>query len=85
MPKGEGAASDQELPYTMGDASVAVDKALAMTLTDVMSRRLRATFHDEPATLKAAPGVAKRAAAELGLDEQWIADQLPNLEELASS
>lgn len=85
LPKGEGAALDIELPYTMGDAESAVREEMAMTLTDVMSRRLRATFLDESATLKAAPEVAKMMAAELGRDDQWITEQLAILKEFAPS
>ncbi len=83
--KSEGAALGEELPYTMGDAVAAVREEMAMTLTDVLSRRLRATFLDEAATLAAAPEVAAMMATELGRDDQWVSEQLALLKELAPS
>ncbi len=85
LPGGSGAALDAELPYSMADAEVTVREEMAMTLTDVMSRRLRATFLDEAATLKVAPAVAKMMATELGRDDQWTADQIEALKVLAPS
>jgi len=85
LPESEGEALSSDLLYTMGDAVAAVREEMAMTLTDVMSRRLRATFLDEAATLSVAPEVAKMMAAELGRDEEWEKAQLSVLLEQAPS
>ncbi|WP_438846457.1 glycerol-3-phosphate dehydrogenase C-terminal domain-containing protein, partial [Asticcacaulis taihuensis] len=56
----------------------------ALTVEDVLARRLRALFLDAAASLAMAPRVAEILAEELGRDEQWQAAQVRTFEDLAT-
>jgi len=57
---------------------------MALTVEDVLARRLRILFLDTRASLEMAPKVAKIMAVELEKDERWIADQLALYTEIAA-
>ncbi|HQW29249.1 MAG TPA: glycerol-3-phosphate dehydrogenase/oxidase [Verrucomicrobiales bacterium] len=75
VPEAGGALLDPDLPYRTGDVERAVEVEMAMTLDDVLSRRLRASFLDEAASRRCAPQVAIKIAAMLGRSEEWAAEQ----------
>jgi glycerol-3-phosphate dehydrogenase len=72
-----------DLPYLKAHVIFAVRHELAMTISDVLSRRTRALLLDAQSALDAAPEVAKLLAAELGKDELWIDQQIQDFTELA--
>ncbi len=72
----DGGSIHPDLPYQWEDVERAVREEMALTLGDVLSRRLRCTFLDEAASIAVAPEVARRMAEWLGESEEWIADEL---------
>lgn len=71
------------LPYRVGQVHWAVQKEMARTVEDVLSRRLRALPLDARAAMEMAPQVARVIAAELGRDEDWEKKQTTHFQELA--
>ena len=69
-------ALDEELPYIMADVAAGVRFEMAMTLSDVLSRRTRSVLLDEKATVRCAEKVARWMAKELGEGEEWVLTQL---------
>jgi len=69
-------ALDDELPYIMADVVAGVRFEMAMTLSDVLSRRTRSLLLDEKATVRCAEKVARWMAKELGEKEEWVQAQL---------
>lgn len=67
---------DPELPDTMAAVDRAVREEMAMTLDDVLSRRLRASFLDEAASLRCARPVAGRMAVLMGKGDDWVEAQV---------
>lgn len=76
---------DPALPYSVADAIHAVRSEMAQTIEDVLSRRTRMLLLNTAAAVRAAPGVAKILASELGRDEAWIAEQVERFEQLAEN
>ncbi len=70
--------------FTMAEVIWAVREEMAMTLEDVLARRVRLLFLDAAAALEAAPAIARVMATELGRDQPWIDAQLHAFRELAS-
>ena len=62
--------------YTAAEVIWAVREEMAVTVEDVLARRLRLLFIDAAASIKAAPAVAGIMASEMGRDEQWEKDQV---------
>ncbi|MCD7938552.1 MAG: glycerol-3-phosphate dehydrogenase/oxidase [Tannerellaceae bacterium] len=60
-----------------------VRKEMAMTVEDVLSRRLRALFMDARASIEMAPQVAALMAKEMGKDEIWQQNEVARYTELA--
>jgi glycerol-3-phosphate dehydrogenase len=58
---------------------------MARTLTDVLSRRLRALTLNARAAVAMAPRVAQLMRAELGRDEAWATQQLRDFNTLAEA
>ena len=54
----------------------AVREEMAMTVEDVLSRRVRLLFVDAREAMAAAPKVAAMMASELGRDQAWIDAQV---------
>ena len=63
-------------PYTKAEVVWAVRKEMAMTVEDVLARRVRLLFLDARAAIEAAPIVARILAFELGKDAIWEEEQL---------
>ncbi len=59
------------LPYFKAQVVWAVQNEMAMTVEDVLARRIRMLFLDAKAAIESAPGVAKLMAKLLNKDEDW--------------
>lgn len=70
--------------YTEAEVIWVTRNEMAMTVEDVLARRLRLLFLDARAAMEAAPLVAKLMARELGKGDQWIDEQVKEFRELAS-
>lgn len=64
------------LPYIKAEVLYAMRREMALTLTDVLSRRTRLVWEDAEHALPVAESVARLMARELGWPEQEIAAQL---------
>lgn len=64
------------LPYIKAEVLYAMRREMALTLTDVLSRRTRLVWEDAGHALPVAESVARLMARELGWTEQEIAAQL---------
>jgi len=71
------------LPYIGAEVVWAVREEMARTLDDVLSRRLRALFLNAKASIEMAPQVATIMAAELGLDDNWITEEVTRFQDFA--
>ncbi|WP_418982917.1 FAD-dependent oxidoreductase [Alistipes sp.] len=71
--------------YTLAEAVWAVREEMALTVEDVLARRVRLLFVDAREAAAAAPKVAAVMARELGRDQAWIDDQVKNFTELVKS
>ena len=69
----------------MAEVVWAVREEMAMTLEDVLARRVRMLFVDAREAMAAAPKVAAVIARELGRDKAWEEEQVKNFTELAKS
>jgi glycerol-3-phosphate dehydrogenase len=72
------------LPYLRAEAVYAVRHEMATTLVDVLVRRTRAHLFDRPATLAAAPAVAKLIGDHLGWDDTEVAREVAEYRALVS-
>ena len=71
--------------YTYAEVLWAVREEMAMTVEDVLSRRVRLLFVDAREAMAAAPKVAQLMAKELGRDQAWIDGQVKDFTELAKT
>jgi glycerol-3-phosphate dehydrogenase len=55
----------------------------ALTVEDVLARRVRALFLDARAAMAMAPAVARLMAGEMGKDENWERAQVDAFREVA--
>lgn len=69
--------------YTAAEVVWAVREEMALTLDDVLARRVRMLFVDAREAKRVARRVAELMAEELGRDEQWIDTQVSEFEALA--
>lgn len=67
---------EKSLDFTVAQVVWAVRKEMAMTLDDVLARRVRALYLDARKSIEIAPAVASIMAKELGKDAQWEAQQV---------
>ena len=58
--------------YTLAEVVWAVREEMALTVEDVLARRVRLLFVDAREAMAAAPKVAETMARELGRDQAWI-------------
>lgn len=72
-----------DFPYIKAQVIWAVRNEMAITVEDVLARRIRLLFLDAHAALQTAPAVAKLMADEMGKDEAWQQDQLKGFTALA--
>jgi glycerol-3-phosphate dehydrogenase len=73
------------LPYRVGQVHWALQREMARTIDDVLSRRLRALFLDAKAAVETAPQVARIMASGLGYDEAWEKKQIADFQKLAGN
>ena len=69
--------------FVKAEIIYAIRYQMAMTLEDILARRIRLLFLDARVAIEAAPIVANIMAKELMKDEAWIADQLKSFNQLA--
>lgn len=69
--------------YTKAQVIWAIQNEMAISIEDVLARRIRLLFLDAHAALEAAPVVAAIMAAALNRDEQWVKDELDHFSALA--
>lgn len=69
--------------YTGAEVVWAVREEMAITVEDILSRRLRATFLDARAAIDIAPKVAFIMAKENGKDSEWEKEQVKEFIDLA--
>lgn len=67
---------DKEFDFTVAQVIWAIRNEMAMTLDDVLARRIRILCLDARKSMEIAPKVARIMAAEMGKDESWIEQQV---------
>ena len=78
-----GERLDGALPFTFAEVVYAVRAEMARTVEDVLSRRTRALLLDAGAARRAAPGVARVMAREMGAPEGWAEAQAAAFDRVA--
>lgn len=73
-----------QLDFTGAEVVWAVREEMAMTVEDVLARRLRAIFLDARSAIEVAPVVASIMAREMGKDKAWEEAQVNNFITLAN-
>jgi len=71
------------LDFTAAEVIWAVREEMAITIEDVLSRRLRALLLDARAAIDIAPQIASLMAKEMGKDEVWEKEQILEFKEIA--
>ncbi|GAB1359270.1 glycerol-3-phosphate dehydrogenase/oxidase [Porphyromonadaceae bacterium] len=71
--------------HTVGEVVWVVRNEMAMTVEDVLARRMRLLFLDARVAIEAAPIVAEILAKELGKSDEWQSEQLNEFRSIASS
>ena len=74
---------DGALPFTFAEVVYAVRAEMARTVEDVLSRRTRALLLDAGAARRAAAGVARVMAKEMGAPEGWAEGQAAAFDRVA--
>ena len=75
----------KDFDFTVGQVVWAVRKEMAVTVDDVLARRIRALFLDAKASIDMAPHVAKIMATELKRDESWEKQQVTEYNDIAKA
>lgn len=70
-------------PFTGAEVVHAVRHEMAVTVEDVLARRVRLLFRDARAAMAAAEAVARIMAKEAGHDEVWVVEQVATFRALA--
>ena len=70
--------------FTVAEVIWAVREEMAVTVEDVLARRVRVLILDARASIEMAPKVAHIMACELGKDETWEKEQVTEFQRLAS-
>ena len=70
--------------FTIAEVLWAVREEMAMTVDDVLARRVRALYLDARASIEVAPKVAHIMAQEFEKNEEWEKEQVKNFTELAN-
>lgn len=71
--------------YTVAEVVWAVREEMALTIEDVLARRVRLLFVDAEEAMAAAPKVAAVMAKELGKDSAWEEEQVKVFREVAGA
>ncbi len=69
--------------YTKAQVIWAIKNEMAVSIEDVLARRIRMLFLDSQAALDTAPLVASMMAAELNKDDEWVKNELAHFSLLA--
>ncbi len=80
-----GERMDEALPFTFAEVIYAVRHEMARTVEDVLSRRTRALLVDARAAYRAATGVARAMAEELGASAAWEKQQVSAFAHIAKT
>jgi glycerol-3-phosphate dehydrogenase len=72
-----------DFPYTMAEVVWAIKEEMAMTLEDVLARRLRLLFLDTRIAMEVAPAVTRLMAIKMGKDAAWEKQQVENFLKIA--
>jgi glycerol-3-phosphate dehydrogenase len=72
-----------DFPYTMAEVVWAIKEEMAMTLEDVLARRLRLLFLDTRIAMEVAPPVARLMAIKMGKDAAWENQQVETFLQIA--
>jgi glycerol-3-phosphate dehydrogenase len=75
----------KDFDFTAGMVVWAVRKEMALTVDDVLARRIRALFLDAMASMEMAPAVAKIMARELKRDQNWEQQQVKEYNDIAKA
>jgi glycerol-3-phosphate dehydrogenase len=70
-------------PYTKAEVKWMVKNEMAITVEDVLARRIRLLFLDAKAAMEAAPVVAAIMKAEMNKPEEWLSGQVESFKKLA--
>jgi len=70
-------------PFTKAEVKWFIENEMAVTLEDIMARRLRMLFLDAEAAMESAPGVAAMLASLTRKSEAWKLQQIDRFTELA--
>lgn len=70
-------------PYTRAEVKWMIVNEMAVSVEDILARRIRLLFLDAGAAIEASPGVAALMAKEMGKDEVWINEQVNAFTKLA--
>ena len=71
--------------YTVAEVIWAVREEMALSVEDVLARRVRLLFLDARVAIEITEQVAEIMANELGRDEQWIQNEISNFKAIASN
>ena len=72
-----------DFPYIMAEVVWAIREEMAMTVEDILARRLRLLFLDTRIAMDVAPAVARLMAGEMGKDQQWEKNEVENFMQTA--
>jgi glycerol-3-phosphate dehydrogenase len=72
-----------EFPYTWAELIWAIRHEMAMTVEDLLARRIRLLFLDARAAIEVAPAVASMMAREMGKESDWEIRQTEEFTALA--
>jgi glycerol-3-phosphate dehydrogenase len=75
----------EQFSYKEADVVWAVRNEMAVTIEDILARRIRLLFLDARAAIQVAPRVAALMAKELNHDEKWIETQIKEFTQLAKA
>ena len=81
----KGAKLHSDYDYTVAEVIWAVRKEFAMTVEDVLARRVRLLFIDARVAIEVAQKVAEIIADELGHDQKWIEKEVACFKKIAAN
>ncbi len=73
-----------QYPYSKAEVKWMIQNEMAITVEDILARRIRLLFLDAKAAIEAAPAVAKIMAGEMDKDKSWEHGQIKTFKNLAA-
>lgn len=70
--------------FTMAEVAWAIRYEMAITLDDILARRVRLLFLDSRAAISSCEKVARFMSKELGKDELWVTNQISEFKTIAN-